>query len=286
MRNNNLKALVVAVGLLATSGSTLAGWQNGGGVVHFGSGNPEKIIYQWYANPYNNERTIATDKANYDTWAPKNYPNRSYKPAGYTPGISWTSDALDSAITTAYSGLVWKNVGTTSVVPLTCAQNRNCGEIAQTITKDKCTSRDFGLGISGSNWKSKIKYKELLAGLVNGTFSTGLSTCTGSSIAHTCYAGDTVTPSATKTYATIEMTTKWAYARLTPTGGKIWEGSNGQTVKNICAAAGGSYRYDTFIGESFCTSIPSGNVSFEKYELFPTSNPSTASCRVTGIESL
>jgi hypothetical protein len=279
MRKNRQTIVVLAAALLTVSSSAFADWQNGQGVIRWASTDKEKIIYWANVNPYNTERSYSTSATDFNTYKDTTkYPARKNTPAGYAPGVTWVADALDSTLVEAKSKLVWKNVAISSA--MTCGRNASCGEIARIISKDQCSSRDFSLGLGGgATWsKAKLKYLEQFANVVQGGFATGFSTCTGTSSSYTCYSGDSVTPSATDTYATVETRAKWGYARLTPSDGYIYEGSDGKTVKNICAAAGGEYRWDTFDGTSFCRNVKN-KVYWEKYQLVPIASATTSTCR-------
>jgi hypothetical protein len=281
MRKNRQKLVVLAVAMLTVSSSAFADWQNGQGVIRWSSTDKEKIIYWSNVNPYNGERSLATLATDFNTYKDTSlYPAKNNTPAGYAPGVTWEADALSVTLVEGKSKVVWKNVAVTGS-PLSCPQGRTCGEVAQIISKDQCTSRDFSLGLGGgATWtKAKLKYLEAFANVIEGSFSTGFSTCTGTSSSYTCYAGDTVTPSATDTYATIETRAKWGYGRFTPADGYIYEGSNGRTVRDICAAAGGEYRWDTFDGTSFCRNVKN-KVYWDKYQLIPTASATTKTCRV------
>lgn len=288
MRNNHRKALVAAVALLVVSANAHADWINGQGVVFFPSTNKERIIYTTNVSPYKGEASLATDKADYDKWnaTVASKAVGSPVPAGYFPGTHYQADAMTpSAIIFPEGKWVYKHIGRNTTLPLRCAKGATCGEATGTVGADQCNSREIAYSFSAaSSWKPKIKWAQLVANLVSGGSVGGsISTCTSKATSHTCYVDNAAIPYPTDMYVTIEGAHRFGYGKLTPLNGTIYEGTNGTTVKNLCAAAGGTYRWDTILGESFCTGVKD-KVYRHQYQLWPIPNRSEAvTCRVIRV---
>lgn len=290
MRLNKRHTLVAAIALLVVSANAHANWIDGQGVVFFPSTNKEKIIYKSNVSPYNGEQSLATDSTDYNKYkayiGTSTRPLGSPVPSGYTPGTNWQAANLTPSSILFAEGLwVFKNVATGTSQPEQCGAGVACGEVTMSFNKDSCSTRDIAYSFSGaSTWKPKIKWLTKITNILSGvTAGTTLSTCTGKTQSYTCYSGSENSPYAVDTFATIEARARFGYGKLTPEDGRIDEGTDGKTVKNVCAAAGGTYRWDTIDGTSYCTDVKD-KVYRHQYELWPIlDRPTAAACRIVRI---
>jgi hypothetical protein len=232
MKMQNKKLFIaVAVASLTCLSTAYASWEDGGwGIVKFGAGNPNKIIYLQQVRPHEQDLGRGVDINLYDPQvalsnqrkARNTFPAGSIPEQNYDPQRSGT----DYVRLTSEGPVVWSHISKSNGVD--CLQNEaSCAVPAIIVGTSECTYHKVKTTISaeitgGVETAAKVNNVDTtVGGAASGAFirewESGWESCQVEGTAHACIPEQHLTYDAVN-FATTESRSQFGWHKFTTSG--------------------------------------------------------------------